>query len=73
MEEEHTAFNETFFFGLSISPPGIFEFVMTDPDNVQVFKIYRMDDDKERLIGQYSLAMSHQKIAHLLINPLTGQ
>jgi hypothetical protein len=73
MEEEHTSYNESFFFGLSVSPPGIFEFDMSDPDNVQVFKVYRLQDDRERLVGQYSLAVSHQKIAHLLVNPLTGR
>jgi hypothetical protein len=64
--------NPPFFYGISIRPSAIVEFEASDLENIKIFKVYKLDDPLDPLIGTFSMAANQQSIIHLLVNPETG-
>jgi len=64
--------SQPFFYGISIRPSAVVEFDASDLENIKVFKVYKLDDPDDPLIGTFSMAANEQSIIHLLVNPETG-
>ena len=63
---------EPYFYALSSRPPAVVEFDMSDFENVNVRKIFYVEDPGDRFVGTTSVSINKNYILHLLHNPDTG-
>ena len=61
------------FFGICSRPPTVMEYDMSNLDNVNVRKIFLVDDPEDPYIGTQLAAANKNYVLHLLWNPESGK